>query len=149
MCSLQIECGANQRPELLIINGPTLNVQIGFDQNYQTANNSAPNLPAVEYFALIDTGAMESCIDSSIAINLGLPVVDEVSISGVHGANKVNVHLAQIHIPALRFTIYGRFCGVHLHAGGQPHSALLGKTFLRHVTMNYEGNSGSVTLVYR
>ena len=40
----------------------------------------------------------------------------------------------------------GRFAGVHLRAGGQPHFALIGRTFLEDFTMRYEGKTGMVTL---
>jgi hypothetical protein len=48
----------------------------------------------------------------------------------------------------LRFTMYGLFAGVHLTAGGQPHSVLMGRTFLRSFVMAYEGNTGTVTLTH-
>jgi predicted aspartyl protease len=97
-------------------------------------------------WALVDTGALESCIDSSLAMRLNLPVVDRRNISGAHGAKEVNVHLAHIHIPSLLFTIYGPFCAVDLTAGGQQHHALIGRTFLQNFTMVYEGRTGNVTL---
>ena len=56
------------------------------------------------------------------------------------------MHLAQIHAPELNFTVYGAFAGVHLRAGGQLHTALLGRTFLRRLTMVYEGETGAVSL---
>jgi hypothetical protein len=42
--------------------------------------------------------------------------------------------------------VYGLFAGVNLAAGGQPHQALIGRTFLRHFTMIYEGRTGTVTI---
>ena len=56
------------------------------------------------------------------------------------------LHLAQIYVPALGWTVFGQFAGVHLIAGGQLHYALIGRTFLRNFTMVYEGKTGSVTL---
>ena len=56
------------------------------------------------------------------------------------------MHLAQIYVPALDFTMYGVFAGVHLTAGGQPHYALMGRTFLQEFTLVYEGRTGTVTL---
>jgi hypothetical protein len=75
-----------------------------------------------------------------------LPVIDRRSVSGVHGAGEVNMHLAHIHIPMLNFTLYGAFAGVALQAGGQQHHALIGRTFLRNFTMIYEGRTGTVTI---
>jgi predicted aspartyl protease len=97
--------------------------------------------------ALVDTGASESCIDGTLAAALKLPVVDRRMTAGAHGAKEVNMHLAQIHIPSLKFTIYGAFAGVDLHAGGQIHSALIGRTFLQHFKMIYDGTTGSVELI--
>lgn len=59
---------------------------------------------------------------------------------------QVNIHLAQIYIPALDTVVYGRFAAVQLSEGGQPQRALLGRTLLQHFTMVYAGNTGQVTL---
>lgn len=144
-----VECGfidptGSSGPESLVRLGPTLTVQIGFDPEF--APGTHPSLPPTEFHALVDTGAIESCIDSTVARSLELPVVDRQTLAGAHGAGEVNVHLAQIHVPALAWTTYGTFAAVHLHAGGQPHSALMGRTFLRFCTMVYQGSTGSVTL---
>ena len=94
----------------------------------------------------MDTGAIESCIDSALASTLNLPIVDRQPVAGAHGSGEVNTHLAQIYVPALGVTVYGAFAGVHLTAGGQPHYALIGRTFLRNFTMVYKGRTGAVTL---
>ena len=147
------KCGFDDKPgiigsEALKFHGPTLWVRIGFDPSYdhQAVPLSVPNLPTNNINALVDTGALESCIDSALAMTLNLPIVDRRMVSGAHGAKEVNVHLAQIHIPSLGFTLYGPFCAVDLAAGGQPHLALIGRTFLRGFTMIYEGRTGTVTL---
>src|SRR5205823_6239775 len=95
---------------------------------------------------LVDTGASESCIDSLLAAQLNLPIVDRRPTSGAHGSLEVNMHLAQVRIPALNFTIYGAFAGVRLAVGGQTHRALIGRTFLQRFTMVYEGRTGAVTI---
>ena len=56
------------------------------------------------------------------------------------------MHMAQIHVPALAFTIYGVFAAVDLIAGGQPHQALIGRTLLRHCRMEYDGLTGGVVI---
>ena len=127
--------------------GPTLEVQIGYDFNFRIDDMaSRPNLPKTQLFALVDTGATESCIDSTLALNLGLTVVDRKRVGGIHGAHPVNYHVAQIYIPSLDFTIVGTFPGVGLTASGLNHSALLGRTFLQHFKMSYEGRNGSVII---
>ncbi len=96
--------------------------------------------------ALVDTGAQESCIDSLLAAQLNLPIVDRRPVSGIHGQHLANVHIAQVHVPALNQTIYGAFTAVDLTAGGQLHRALIGRTSLQHFTMMYEGRTGTVTI---
>ena len=126
--------------------GPTIYVQIGFDGLYLPNSPGHPNLPDQQFPALIDTGAALSCIDADLALQLGLPLIDKQHVSGVHGSQPVNVHLGQIFIPALNRTIYGDFFGVHLQSGGQPHFALIGRSFLQSYTMLYEGRTGKVTI---
>ena len=62
------------------------------------------------------------------------------------GSQRVNVYLAQIYVPDLNFVQYGRFAGVNLSEGGLWHRALIGRSFLRHFTMIYEGLTGTVTI---
>jgi hypothetical protein len=147
------ECGFADGPggvlgcDLLINKGPTLDVNFGFDPAYNpTAVNPPPTLPISGLPALVDSGATDSCIDKLLAAQLKLPVVDRQRIAGVHGAREVNMHLAQIHVPALDVTLCGKFAGVDLIAGGMIHHALIGRTFLRHFTMTYSGTTGRVVL---
>ena len=149
----ETKCGFDSVPEgasgseLLVAYGPTLRVDIGFDPAYNPKNLGQIPVPGISGIAaLVDTGATESCIDSLLAIQLNLPVVDRRKVAGVHGSQEVNLHLAQIHVASLGFTIYGRFAAVHLAAGGQPHKALIGRTFLRNYKMTYEGYTGNVVI---
>lgn len=136
--------GSVSGAELLIHYGPTLLVNIGFDEKW--VFGVIPDLAIKDVHALVDTGATESCIDDLLATQLNLPVIDEIEISGAGGAHKAKVYMAQIYIPSLDKTIYGSFAGVHLAAGGQSHLALIGRTFLRGFTMIYEGDTGAVLL---
>lgn len=133
--------------DLLVTYDPTLVVNIGFDPDYNPQAPKGPPVLAVTGLrALVDTGATESCIDNLLAVQLNLSIVDRRPISGVHGRKEANMYLAQVHIPTLNFTIYGAFAGVDLLAGGQIHSALIGRTFLQRFKMVYEGPTGTVTL---
>jgi hypothetical protein len=144
-------CGFNDGPggrgcDLLVQFGPTLVVNIGFDPEFK-ANQTGPPLAGVtDVHALVDTGATSSCIDSGLAVSLNLPIVDRQAVAGVGGRHDVNMHLAQIHVPTLRRTIYGTFAGVDLAEGGQPHVALIGRTFLRPFALFYDGRTGTVTI---
>lgn len=129
-------------PQLLQIHGPTANVTVG----WLVENEEDDSPDAIRAKALIDTGALQSCIDDDLAVQLQLPVVDIVSISGVGGAQDHNVYAAEVNITALSFKQFGRFAGVHLSAGGQSHQVLLGRTFLQNMIMVYDGRRGHVTI---
>ncbi len=126
--------------------GPMLRVQVGFDWAYEPGHSLSPQLPEDLLPALVDTGAIESCIDSVLAQRLQLPIVDHDTISGAGGEFETDIYLAQIYVPPLNMTLYGGFAAVHLNFGGQPYSALLGRTFLQNVTMSYEGRTGVVLI---
>lgn len=145
------KCGFDDGPsgsgsELLTLLGPTLIVDIGFDPKFNAKTSMIPTPGIKGIKALVDTGASESCIDNLLAAQLNLPIVDRRPISGSSGSHMANMYLAQIHVPSLKFNIYGVFAGVDLKAGGQIHSALIGRTFLQSFTMIYEGQTGSVTI---
>lgn len=134
-------------PNQLTLLGPSIRVSIG----HFRVGDAANTLPKEDEFAvaLVDTGATESCIDISLAQKLELPIVDKITISGAGGAKSHDVYMAQIHIPDLKFTQYGKFAGVDLEGGGQVHKALLGRTFLQTTIMIYDGIRGQVTLTTR
>jgi len=125
----------------LITFGPTIEVIIG-----HIASDSGTPEQAQSVLALVDTGAFDCCIDSRIAESLSLPVVDVCEISGSGGTKTHPVYMAHIYIPLLERSQYGRFAGVDLIDGGQPHGALLGRTFLKNVIMIYDGLRAQVTV---
>lgn len=144
-------CGFNDAAHdtgrnLLTQFGPTLLVDIGFDPNYHGQGNI--DLAAKGIRALVDTGASESCIDSGLAMQLNLPIIDQRRIAGAGGAHDVNMHLGHIYVPSLGNTIHGAFAAVNLAAGGQPHLALIGRTFLHNFVMIYNGLTGTVALAH-
>ena len=131
----EAQCGF-ENPNQLIVDGPTIGVLVRLGASPEYTRESA----------LIDTGAASNAIDSTLAAELALPVVDRQVVAGIGGAIEVNVHAARVEIPDLDVVLSGTFNGVHLAAGGQPHRVLLGRTFLRHVRMTYDGRDGSVLL---
>ena len=141
-----VECGFTNLPTELVEYGPTLHVQIGLDPGFRPSIHAAPGIPPSQHPALVDTGAALSAIDSGLAMALDLPIISQQPVAGVHGSYEVNMHFAQMYVPALRFTLYGQFAGVHLAAGGQPHRALLGRDFLQHFSLTYDGRTGAVAL---
>jgi predicted aspartyl protease len=139
--------GPAQAQQLLVVLGPTLIVDIGFDPAFDpTKIGSQPVTQLKGVRALVDTGATQSCLDSNVATTLNLPIIDRQKISGVGGVHDANIYLGQIYVPSLNSTIYGPFAGVNLSAGGQPHIALIGRTFLQHITLSYDGRNGKVTM---
>ena len=70
-----LECGFPQDPVKLVHYGPTLLVHVGFDEHFKPNSGASPNLPSDEILALVDTGATIGCIDTSLAIDLDLPLV--------------------------------------------------------------------------
>ena len=138
-------CGFGN-PYELALRGPTISVEIGIDSDFRPGPGLRPELSLNLFPALVDTGASESCIDDELAMRLNLPIVSHRQVSGVGGTVDVNEYMAQIYLPELNFTILGPFAGVQLIAGGQRHYALIGRTFLRHFNMAYEGRTGSVII---
>ena len=135
---MRFDFGFPQNPRLLAYHGPTLSVNVGFDKTWRASDDKPPNARGFELEALVDTGAQDSCIDRLLAAQLKLPVVDREKVCGVHGEREVDVYVAQVYVPALNFTEYGKFAGVALKEGG--------RTFPRHFTLIYNGKTGEVSL---
>ena len=133
-------------PYDLVQQGPAIYVRIGFDPDYQPSPGRRAQLPLERWRALVDTGVMESAIDANLADSLNLPVLGHNRIAGAGGLFVTTVYRAQIYIPELDFTIEGPFDSANLAASGQPYHALIGRTFLMHFNMAYEGRTGSVII---
>ena len=147
----EINCGFEDSQdysgsELLVQLGPTVSVYVGFDIRFWQGEALAPDLPTHLMSALVDTGASSSCIDSELAEELGLPVIDEDTVGGVGGVIDVNLYWAQLFVPGLATGFSGPMAGVHLRAGQQPHSVLIGRDLLQRFTMVYDGKTGAVII---
>lgn len=140
--------------ERMIVLGPTIEVEIGYDANMFAGNPqeavqvimSQPASQNALVPALIDTGASDNCIDDALAIKLQLPVIDRVQCSGVGGSHTTNVYLGHIKIASLGLITYGRFMGANLSGGGQYQQALLGRTLFKDMVLVYDGKSGTMIL---
>ncbi len=133
-------------PDELELYGPTIAVVIGFDPHYQASAGVPPSLSPNGLPALIDTGADASYMDASLASELNLPVADPQALIAASGIVDAPVHLAQICTPHLDTTVCGQFASVNLTEGEQTHYVPIGRTFLRHFSMAYEGRTGSVII---
>jgi predicted aspartyl protease len=145
-CGFKDVAGGASGADLLTFYGPTIAVDIGFDPDWDPAKSGVPLAGMTGIAALVDTGATECCIDSVLATQLNLPVVDKRTMAGAHGAQDVNVHLAQVHVPGLHHVMWGQFCAVHLTAGGSAHKALIGRSFLSSFQLVYNGKTGAVSI---
>lgn len=142
-----IDCGFlddDRRPDhIALLNyGPTCQVVVTGIQGDGDSADEDDSSKSVH--ALIDTGATLSCIDEGLAQELGLPVVDVQPIAGVAGVQDHNVYMGMVIIPGLEFNQYGRFTGVGM--AEQGHKVLLGRSFLSHCIMVYDGLRGQVTI---
>lgn len=96
--------------------------------------------------ALIDTGASVTCVDESLAQQLQLPAIDVVQMmSASHAATQQNVYPVEIEIvgAAIRISV-PRAIGASLAPQGII--ALIGRDFLQHCTLFYNGVTGAITL---
>jgi hypothetical protein len=130
--------------DLLAQLGPTLFVDIGLKS--RSLAGEAPNLPLKKVRALLDTGAGADCIDDELARSLGLPISDEGEISGVGGKHHAFIYTARVYVPKLDRLLFQQFTGVKLQQGEQWHRVILGRSFLRHYRLSYNGPDGQVEL---
>jgi predicted aspartyl protease len=132
----------------LIQLGPKLLVQVGFDPGYDPRSpGRVARLPEHPIVALVDTGASISCIDIHLAKSLELPEVDAITAVTADGPTHAVAYLAQVHSPSLKFTLHGRCAGLRIAALTHPHVMLIGRDFLSHFRLLYDGPSGNVELV--
>ena len=128
--------------------GPCVQVVIGlaeaFAQQLLHQGQAVPTPSAG--LALIDTGASVTCVDDTLAQQLGLPAIDVVQMmSASHAATQQNVYPIEIEIvgSAIRINV-PRAIGAALAAQGIV--ALIGRDFLQHCTLFYNGITGAITL---
>ena len=128
--------------------GPVGQALIGIGQVFaDQLRQQGTQLPApVSGNALIDTGASSTCIDETIASRMGLPVIDVVSMaSASHSATRQNVYPIHMQIVGSPITVeVPHAIGAHLQAQGII--ALIGRDYLQHCTLHYNGVTGEITL---
>ena len=145
-CGFETRDGVSGADRLVAV-GPTISVRVGHDPAFPPPDGRPTDSPPQLVPALIDTGAWSTCIDSALAASLGLPVAENAVVSGVHGADLVEVYAARVQVPDLGVVFRGRFPAARLSAGGQYHRALIGRDFLSHYALIYDGRTGAVRLV--
>ena len=141
-----LEAGGATPSSLLQLFGPTIPVRLGYDPLHRHTATLPPDIPEYVHYALVDTGAGTCCVDAKLAATLGLPVVDQQPMGGVHGQELTNFHIAQMWLPSLEFSMTGLFAGLDLEGGGFAQRAIVGRNLLAHHKMTYDGPTGSVML---
>lgn len=128
--------------------GPCVQVTIGLAQSIaaQLLQQGLPLPAPVSGVGLIDTGASSTCIDSGIALQMQLPVVNVVNVaSASHSSSQQNVYPIQIEVVGLPISIEApSSIGAALSAQGLI--ALIGRDVLQHCTLFYNGIAGTFTL---
>ena len=131
----------------LLQGGPLVQVIIGVAQSLaQQLVQQGHTVPQpVTGLAMIDTGAT-TCIDDQLAQNLKLPVIDVVQMtSASHAATQQNVYPIQIEIVGSPVKInVPRAMGANLTPQGIV--ALIGRDYLQHCTLFYNGVGGAITI---
>lgn len=141
-------CGYADAPQgrrLLEYHGPNIEVHVGLDPTWTVDQPRAPRADRSGLRALIDTGAQESCIDGALALEIGLPVINQRRVGGV-GSLLVDVHHAQVHVPRLLYTIHGPFAAIPGLTDRIHYPVVLGRTFLRVCRLIYDGSDGLASI---
>jgi predicted aspartyl protease len=128
--------------------GPVVEVSIGIESSAGSGLlQKGQQLPTPKTgFALIDTGASNTCIDEKTAEEMGLPVIDVAKMSSAsHAGIDQNVYPIQITIAGsiLQFNVPRAMGGA---LGAQGLIALIGRDVLQFCTLFYNGITGQITL---
>jgi predicted aspartyl protease len=134
--------------DVLSRQGPLVQVVISIGKFFsEQLAQQGHELPSpVTGVALIDTGATTTCIDDSIALQMGMPAVDVVMMaSASHAATRQNVYSVHMEIVGSPIRVeVPKAMGASLK--GQGIIALIGRDYLRHCTLYYNGIMGEITL---
>lgn len=128
--------------------GPVLQVSVTVAQTVAQilAQQGKPSPAPLSGFGLIDTGASVTCVDQEAAQQLGVPVVDVVSMcSASDPATQQNVYPIQIEVVGVPIRFQApRAIGAALKAQGLL--LLIGRDVLQVCTLFYNGLTGAITL---
>jgi predicted aspartyl protease len=131
----------------LLGQGPVVPVVLSVAQTIadQLLQQGLPVPAPVSGSALIDTGASSTCIDDATAQTLQLPAIDVVTMtSASHASTQQNIYPVLIEVAGgIRIDV-PRAMGANL--APQSLVALIGRDFLQHCTLFYNGPTGHITL---
>jgi len=101
-------------------------------------------------FALIDTGATRSCVDSQVISSLGVNCIGVTTLGTAKGRSQHHLYPAKFRFPVIRFEVeFGSVVGVDLSgqgAGNMQIIALIGRDVLSRCILIYHGTKGSFSL---
>jgi predicted aspartyl protease len=127
--------------------GPVVQVNVTIEQTFAKIllSQGKPLPPTESGWALIDTGASQTCIDDAVAQRLGLPVIDvALMTSASHAATQQNIYPVQIEMVGIPISIGSpRTMGANLKPQGIL--LLIGRDVLQHGTLMYNGIAGQIT----
>lgn len=128
--------------------GPIVQVSVTVEENIaRTLAQQGQAVPApITGLGLLDTGASVTCIDAEAAQQLGLPVIDVVTVSSAsHSSTQQNVYPIQIEVTGFRIRLQcPRAIGAELKCQGLL--LLIGRDVLQICTVFYNGMAGQITL---
>jgi predicted aspartyl protease len=134
-------------PACLMQRGPCVQVSITLaDQIASELIKRQEPVPApVSGLALIDTGAISTCIDEETAKQMQLPVVNVVNMaSASHACTKANQYPIKLQIAGLPMFFNSTATAAPLKIQGLI--ALIGRDLLQHCTLIYNGSLGQISL---
>jgi|FaiFalDrversion3_1042247.scaffolds.fasta_scaffold21286_1 hypothetical protein len=141
-------------PHVLMQTGPLLQVEVSIPSTLAqllTAQNQAIP-PPVTGWALIDTGATRSCVDSKVIASLGVKPIG-VAVTGTAGGPVQQYRYpARFRFPGEGLEIeFSSVIGVNLAGqsiGGRDIIVLLGRDVLSRCVLIYNGPGGFFTLAF-
>ncbi len=135
----------------MILHGPIANVALS---RPGTTPEEIQQAASIQVKMLIDTGAYKTVIDRGIAEALGLEPIRFEEMSGIsHVPEECPVFLLSVAIgltdgsrtSTLIFT--SEMIGMTTPPTPRPFNGLLGRDFLRHVRLDYDGQAGHCDII--
>ena len=145
-----IDNDKNPSPIGLVIAGPRLSVSINLPKiildNRQSKNEPIPD--AINGEALIDTGASHTCIDDSTASQLGLKIIDTVSLQTPSGTSTHNRYMISVNFVGANNNLPNipKLSVIGADLKNQGILVLLGRDLLRSCVLVYNGAMGHFSI---
>jgi len=135
-------------PFVLRTRGPAVEIAVAVSSELEQSLSDAnqPVRAAITGLALIDTGAVATCVDETVAQQLGVAPIDVVRISSAsHAQADKSVYPVRLRLLGTTIEVAAsRAIGVPLQPQG--FIALLGRDFLERFVLIYNGPAGEMTL---